>query len=66
MAVIAVGVITNTVSLERGTAKSYSSRYQAELAAPEWFASCVKDIGRKPQRQQACYREGHIPGRASR
>src|SRR5882724_7192510 len=47
MAVIAVGVIT-TVSLERGTATSYSSRYQAELAAQNGLQAASKTLAASP------------------
>ena len=45
MAVIAAGVFT-AVSLERGTATSYSSRYQADLAAQNGLQAAAKTVGR--------------------
>src|SRR5205814_8955102 len=47
MAVIAVGVIT-TVSLERGTATSYSSRYQADLATQNGLQAASKTLAAAP------------------
>src|SRR5438128_1794416 len=47
MAVITVGVIT-TVSLERGTATSYSSRYQADLAAQNGLQAASKTLAASP------------------
>src|SRR5438876_7319282 len=47
MAVIAVGVMT-TVSLERGTATSYSSRYQAELATQNGLQAASKTLAASP------------------
>ena len=47
MAVITVGVIT-TVSLERGTARSYSSRYQADLAAQNGLQAASKTLAASP------------------
>jgi Tfp pilus assembly protein PilX len=42
-AVIAVGVLT-TVSVERGTATSYNSRYQADLAAQNGLQAAAKTL----------------------
>src|SRR5438445_9345008 len=47
MAVITVAVIT-TVSLERGTARSYSSRYQADLAAQNGLQAASKTLAASP------------------
>src|SRR5438128_2546312 len=47
MAVITVGVMT-TVSLERGTATSYSSRYQAELATQNGLQAASKTLAATP------------------
>src|SRR5438132_10017546 len=47
MAVIAVGVMT-TVSLERSTATSYSSRYQADLAAQNGLQAAAKTLAASP------------------
>src|SRR5947208_12478656 len=47
MAVITVGVIT-TVSLERGTATSYSGRYQADLAAQNGLQAASKTLAASP------------------
>src|SRR5438105_9268785 len=47
MAVIAVGVLT-TVSVERGTATSYSSRYQADLAAQNGLQAAAKTLAAAP------------------
>src|SRR6266404_71064 len=47
MAVITVGVMT-TVSLERGTATSYSSRYQADLAAQNGLQAASKTLAASP------------------
>lgn len=47
MAVIAAGVFT-TVSLERVTATSYSSRYQAELAAQNGLQAAAKTLAAAP------------------
>jgi len=47
MAVITVGVIT-TVSLERGTATSYSGRYQADLAAQNGLQAAAKTLAASP------------------
>src|SRR5262249_1648949 len=47
MAVIAVGVFT-AVSLERVTATSYSSRYQAELAAQNGLQAAAKTLAGAP------------------
>ena len=47
MAVIAVGVMT-TVSLERSTATSYSSRYQADLAAQNGLQAASKTLAASP------------------
>jgi len=47
MAVITVAVMT-TVSLERGTATSYSSRYQAELAAQNGLQAAAKTLAASP------------------
>src|SRR5438093_7259244 len=47
MAVIAVGVMT-TVSLERGTATSYSSRYKADLAAQNGLQAASKTLAASP------------------
>src|SRR5438105_12984099 len=47
MAVIAVGVLT-TVSVERGTATSYSSRYQADLAAQNGLQAAAKTLAIAP------------------
>src|SRR5438874_6573286 len=47
MAVITVGVMT-TVSLERGTATSYSSRYQAELAVQNGLQAASKTLAASP------------------
>src|SRR5438552_2570903 len=47
MAVITVAVMT-TVSLERGTATSYSSRYQAELATQNGLQAASKTLAASP------------------
>src|SRR5205823_1463060 len=47
MAVIAVGVLT-TVSVERGTATSYSSRYQADLATQNGLQAAAKTLAAAP------------------
>ena len=47
MAVIVVGVLT-TVSVERGTATSYSSRYQADLAAQNGLQAAAKTLAAAP------------------
>jgi len=47
MAVITVGVMT-TVSLERGTAASYSGRYQADLAAQNGLQAAAKTLAASP------------------
>jgi type II secretory pathway pseudopilin PulG len=47
MAVIAVGVLTS-VSVERGTATSYSSRYQAELATQNGLQAAAKTLAAAP------------------
>jgi len=47
MAVITVGVMT-TVSLERGTATSYTSRYQADLAAQNGLQAASKTLAATP------------------
>ncbi len=47
MAVITVAVMT-TVSLERGTATSYSSRYQAELATQNGLQAAAKTLAASP------------------
>jgi len=47
MAVIAVGVLT-TVSVERGTATSYSSRYQADLAVQNGLQAAAKTLVATP------------------
>src|SRR5438876_9021614 len=47
MAVITVAVMT-TVSLERGTATSYSSRYQAELATQNGLQAASKTLAATP------------------
>src|SRR5438445_201407 len=47
MAVITVGVMT-TVSVERGTATSYSSRYQADLAAQNGLQAASKTLAASP------------------
>src|SRR5437899_12788997 len=47
MAVITVAVMT-TVSLERGTATSYSSRYQAELATQNGLQAAAKTLAAAP------------------
>lgn len=47
MAVIAVGVFT-VVSLERVTATSYSSRYQADLAAQNGLQAATKTLAATP------------------
>jgi hypothetical protein len=47
MAVIAVGVFT-AVSLERVTATSYSSRYQADLAAQNGLQAAAKTLAATP------------------
>jgi type II secretory pathway component PulK len=46
-AVIAVGVLTS-VSVERGTATSYSSRYQADLAAQNALQAAAKTLAASP------------------
>jgi type II secretory pathway pseudopilin PulG len=47
MAVIAVGVLT-TVSVERGTAASYNSRYQADLAVQNGLQAAAKTLAASP------------------
>src|SRR5882724_9292389 len=47
MAVITVAVMT-TVSLERGTARSYSSRYEADLAAQNGLQAAAKTLAASP------------------
>ena len=47
MAVITVGVMT-TVSLERGTATSYSGRYQADLAVQNGLQAAAKTLAATP------------------
>jgi hypothetical protein len=47
MAVIAIGVLTS-VSLERGTATSYNSRYQAELAVQNGLQAAAKTLAASP------------------
>ena len=47
MAVITVAVMT-TVSLERGTATSYTSRYQADLAAQNGLQAAAKTLAAAP------------------
>jgi hypothetical protein len=47
MAVIAVGVLTS-VSLERGTATSYNSRYQADLAVQNGLQAAAKTLAASP------------------
>ena len=47
MAVITVAVMT-TVSLERGTATSYNSRYQAELATQNGLQAASKTLAATP------------------
>jgi hypothetical protein len=47
MAVIAVGVLTS-VSLERGTATSYNSRYQADLAVQNGLQAAAKTMAASP------------------
>src|SRR6266446_3082218 len=47
MAVIAVGVLT-TVSVERGTATSYSSRYQADRATQNGLQAAAKTLAAAP------------------
>jgi hypothetical protein len=47
MAVIAVGLFTS-VSLERTTATSYSSRYQADLAAQNGLQAAAKTLAASP------------------
>jgi hypothetical protein len=47
MAVIVVGVLT-TVSVERGTATSYTSRYQADLAAQNGLQAAAKTLAAAP------------------
>ena len=65
-AVIAAGVFT-AVSLERGTATSYSSRYQADLAAQNGLQAAAKTLAASSYRYNSLYHwQGHIPGRASR
>jgi len=46
-AVIAVGVLTS-VSLERGTATSYNSRYQADLAVQNGLQAAAKTLAASP------------------
>ncbi len=68
MAVIAAGVFT-AVSLERGTATSYSSRYQAELAAQNGLQAAAKTLAAAvPTGTLAFFHHSprHIPRRASR
>jgi hypothetical protein len=47
MVVIAVGVLTS-VSLERGTATSYNSRYQADLAVQNGLQAAAKTLAASP------------------
>jgi hypothetical protein len=47
MAVIAAGVLTS-VSLERGTATSYNSRYQADLAVQNGLQAAAKTLAASP------------------
>src|SRR5438132_478652 len=47
MAVITVGVLTS-VSLERGTATSYNSRYQADLATQNGLQAAAKTLAASP------------------
>src|SRR5205823_11524845 len=47
MAVITVGVLTS-VSLERGTATSYNSRYQADLAVQNGLQAAAKTLAASP------------------
>ena len=47
MAVIAIGVLTS-VSLERGTATSYNSRYQADLAVQNGLQAAAKTLLASP------------------
>src|SRR5437867_1507121 len=47
MAVIAIGVLTS-VSLERGTATSYNSRYQADLAVQNGLQAAAKTLAASP------------------
>src|SRR5439155_11808098 len=47
MAVIAIGVLTS-VSLERGTAASYNSRYQADLAVQNGLQAAAKTLAASP------------------
>jgi hypothetical protein len=46
-AVIAIGVLTS-VSLERGTATSYNSRYQADLATQNGLQAAAKTLAASP------------------
>src|SRR5215471_10878350 len=46
-AVIAVGVMTS-VSVERGTASSYNSRYQADLAVQNGLQAAAKTLAASP------------------
>jgi hypothetical protein len=47
MAVIAIGVLTS-VSVERGTATSYNSRYQADLAVQNGLQAAAKTLAASP------------------
>jgi type II secretory pathway pseudopilin PulG len=47
LAVIAVGVLTS-VSVERGTATSYNSRYQADLAVQNGLQAAAKTLAASP------------------
>ena len=47
MAVIAIGLLTS-ISLERGTARSYNSRYQADLAVQNGLQAAAKTLAASP------------------